>query len=147
MSGTGTSSKSLRIASAQARISSPALVSPNSSTSEGRSWARRRSWPLAVTADLVGASVDQFADTAFDLVADLAHLLERLASGVVDFPVLDAADHIWAAALAVECDRLVRVELHLELDLLGLAVGNVDADLAHCLDDVRPDLGSGLLSG
>ena len=37
----------------------------------------------AVTADLVGAVVDEFADTAFDVVADLAYFLERLASAAI----------------------------------------------------------------
>src|SRR6266540_7358286 len=44
-------------------------------------------------ADLVGA-VEQPEHPAFDLVADLTHLLERLLGGIVDVPVCDAADHV-----------------------------------------------------
>jgi hypothetical protein len=38
------------------------------------------------------------------------------------------------------------VQLHLEVELLRAAVADVDPDLAHRLDDVRPDRGSGFLA-
>ncbi len=47
--------------------------------------------PLAAAAagaDLVRA-LDQNAHAAFDVVADLPHLLERLTGGVIDIPVFD----------------------------------------------------------
>jgi len=92
--------------------------------------------PAAVVADFLGPVFDEVADAAFDLVADLPHLLERLAGGVVDLPVFDAAYDVGTAALAVERDRLVRMQLHLDFDLLRLPVGDVDAGLVHRLDDV-----------
>jgi hypothetical protein len=37
------------------------------------------------------------------------------------------------------------MELHLHRELLGPSIGDVDADLAHGLDHLRPDLGRWLL--
>ena len=133
---TGASSYSSRIASAQARISSPLFVSPNSLASEGKKLRKPALVTGVVASDLGGAVVDQVADAAFDLVSDLPHLLDRLSSRVIDGPVLNTADHIRATALAVQRDRLIRVELHLEFDSLRPASGDIDANLAHCLDYV-----------
>lgn len=47
--------------------------------------------PGAVASDLICALVDELAHAAFDVVADLAHLLEGLVGGVVDVPVFDAS--------------------------------------------------------
>jgi hypothetical protein len=55
---TGTSSKSLRIASAHARISSPVFASPNSLIRLGRSWGEAAPVAAAVGPDLVGAVLD-----------------------------------------------------------------------------------------
>jgi len=70
-----------------------------------------------------------------------------VAGGVVNLPIFDTTDYVGAAALAVERDRLVGVQLHLEIDLLWCAVGDVDADFAHCFDDVWPDRVCGFLAG
>ena len=95
----------------------------------------------------VEARVDELADAALQLVADPAHLFERLSGRVVDVPVLDRAGDIGAGRLAVQRDRPVGVELHLAVELPRAAVGDVDSDLAHRFDDVRPDRGRGLLAG
>jgi hypothetical protein len=61
---------------------------------------------VAAGAEFVGAPFGEVADALFDVIADLAYLPERLPGGIVDVPVLDAADHVGAAALAVERDRV-----------------------------------------
>jgi hypothetical protein len=71
---TGASSYSARIASAQARISSRLFASPKSATSEGRSWASRRSCPRTVSANLVSPVLDQVVHAPLDRDA---HLWER----------------------------------------------------------------------
>jgi hypothetical protein len=48
---------------------------------------------------------------------------------------------------ASQRDGPVGVELHFDRQPLGPLGGQVDADLAHDFDDLRPDLLSGLLSG
>jgi hypothetical protein len=143
---TETSSSSLRIASAQARISSPVFAWPNWHQ-VGEELGEAALVAAAVGPDLVAAISCKLAYASFDVVADLAYFLEWLAGWVVDLPVFAAADYVGAAALAVERDCLVGVQLHLKIDLLWCAVGDVDADFAHCFDDVWPDRGRGLLAG
>src|SRR5919204_1026238 len=100
-----------------------------------------------IGSDVVEPRLDEVADTLLDLVPDLAHPLEWLAGWVVPPPVLDLRGNEGAACLAVEGDRPVGVQLHLEVELLRVAVADVDPDLAHRLDHVRPDRSGGLLSG
>ncbi len=54
-----------------------------------------------------------------------------------DVPRLHHRRHIRAGIAAAHRDRPVGVQLHLERELLGLASGEINADLAHRLDD-RP---------
>ena len=82
-----------------------------------------------------------------DVVADAAYLVERPASGVGDVPVLDYRGDVRALGAAREGDCPVGVQLHLERQLLRSPALQVDADLAHRLDDDRVDAVAGLGAG
>jgi hypothetical protein len=84
-----------------------------------------------VGADVLESRVDEFADSLLDLVADLAHALERLSGGIVDLPVLDLGGDEGAARLAAEGNRPVGVQLHLEVTFGQIAAaGSSPADSA-----------------
>ena len=86
-------------------------------------------------------------DPLLDQVADLPHLLERLAGRIGDVPVVDARRDVGADVAAAHRHRPVGVQLHLDRQALGLVAGEVDSDLAHHLDHFGPDLAPGLGAG
>jgi hypothetical protein len=63
----------------------------------------------SISADFSDAILQELANAMLDLIADLADNLERLIGWIVDFPVLDSADDVWACFLTIERDRLVGV--------------------------------------
>src|SRR5664279_2649191 len=65
-----------------------------------------------------------------DEVADRAHLLQCLAGRVGNIPRLDRRRYIGAGVSAAHRDRPIGLKLHLTGQLLGLASGEVEADLA-----------------
>src|ERR1039458_8840047 len=97
----------------------------------------------AVTADRVEAIAEQPMDVRLDPVTDRAYVLDRPASRVRDIPRLHHRWHIWAGIAAAHCDRPIGVQLYLQGELLGLASGEIEADLAHGLHDLRPNRSGG----
>jgi hypothetical protein len=101
----------------------------------------------AVLADRVDVCLDQVGDALLDVVADTAHVLDRLAGGIVDVPVLDDRGDVGALGAAGQSDRPVGVELHLERQPLGAPVAEVEADLTHGFDDLGVDAVGGFRAG
>ncbi len=93
----------------------------------------------AIRADEVELLGHEPLDAGLDPVADQSHLLERATRRVGHIPVLHRRRHERALGAAGERDRPVGVQLHLHGELLGAALGEVDPDLGHRLDDLGPD--------
>ena len=97
--------------------------------------------------DLVDVVVQEVRYALGDEVADLPHLLDRLAGGIGDVPVIDAGGDVRADVAAAHRHGPVGVQLHLDRQALGLVAGEVDSDLAHHLDHFGPHLARGLGAG
>ena len=90
---------------------------------------------------------EQILDTRLDGIADGSDLRDRPTGRVGDVPVLDGRRHVGALGAAGERYRPVGMQLHLDGQLLRTLPRQVDAHLAHGLDDLGPHLPGGLLAG
>src|SRR5688572_27163507 len=103
--------------------------------------------PGAVSPDRVEPMRNQVLDARLHDLADRPDLLDRLAGRIGDIPVLDRRGDVRALRAACERDGPVSMQLHLQSELLRLPPRDVDAYLAHRLDNGRPDLGGRLVAG
>src|SRR5688572_15148858 len=85
---------------------------------------------------LTGEVIEEAPDTALDLVPDHTDLLERLAGGIRELPVLVAdAGEDGAGVAAPHRDHHVGLPYDIVLQAFGQLGRDVDADLRHRLND------------